>query len=291
MSEAAALSLRAGAEALAAPLPPLMAEASELAATVLLGEHGRRRPGTGDDFWQYRPAGPGDPARRIDWRRSARGDTPFVQDKEWQTAQSVMLWVDAAASMGFASAGQPAKADRARLLGLAAAILLVRAGERVGLASAELPPGAGRPALERIAARLGESHEGEHGAPDLSLAPPYGRALLISDFLGPLDAVEAALAQATDRHVRGVLLMVLDPEEEAFPFSGRTIFESMAGTQRHETLQAGDLRGRYLARLAERKARLQDLAALSGWQVSIHHTDRSAAQALLWIHQALGRRA
>ena len=34
-----------------------------LAATVMLGEHGRRRAGLGDEFWQYRPAHAGDSAR------------------------------------------------------------------------------------------------------------------------------------------------------------------------------------------------------------------------------------
>jgi hypothetical protein len=47
--------LRHGAERLAASLPPLLADAEHLASTVMLGEHGRRRPGMGDEFWQYRP--------------------------------------------------------------------------------------------------------------------------------------------------------------------------------------------------------------------------------------------
>ena len=48
--------LRAQAEALGATLPPLLAQAEHLAATVALGEHGRKRAGMGDDFWQYRAA-------------------------------------------------------------------------------------------------------------------------------------------------------------------------------------------------------------------------------------------
>ncbi len=56
--------------------------------------------------------------------------------------------------------------------------------------------------------------------------------------------------------MKGALVQILDPQEEAFPFDGRTIFESVGGTLRHETLKAGDLRDRYLERLSERKARL-----------------------------------
>ena len=115
-------SLRPRAEQEAAHLPPLLARAEQLAGAVLLGEHGRRRAGLGDDFWQYRPMRPGDSRRMIDWRRSARSDAQFVREKEWQIAQSVQLWVDPAASMRFASGpALPEKADRARLVALAAA--------------------------------------------------------------------------------------------------------------------------------------------------------------------------
>jgi uncharacterized protein (DUF58 family) len=85
-------------------------------------------------------------------------------------------------------------------------------------------------------------------------------------------------------------LQVLDPVEEAFPFDGRTVFESMGGGLRHETLEAGALRDRYLHRLAERKARLAELAALTGWQCLCHHTRDSAQAALMWLYGALERR-
>jgi len=87
--------------------------------------------------------------------------------------------------------------------------------------------------------------------------------------------------------VRGVLLHVLDPAEEAFPFRGRTVFESMGGTIEHETLKAADLKERYLDRLAARKAELQHLCSVAGWQYGLHHTDSSAQAGLLWIWRAL----
>lgn len=286
------LALRSRAETLAAPLPALLAEAEHLATTVLLGEHGRRRAGTGDTFWQYRPAQPHDAARSIDWRRSARSDANFVQDKEWQIAQSVILWVDQAASMAFSSdANLPSKAARARTLGLACAILLIRGGERVGLTGLRLPPRRGEAQLMQMAQLLSQQDDTDYGAPEAQGMLPHSRALFISDFLGDLQPVEDALLRAADRGVRGALLQVLDPQEEAFPFDGRTIFESMSGSLRHETLKAGDLRARYLDRLAERKDRLQHLARTTGWQFQTHHTGQSAANALLWLYNALERRA
>lgn len=285
------LTLRSNAEGLAAPFPALLAEAEHLANTVLLGDHGRRRAGMGDTFWQYRPAQDYDEARRIDWRRSARSDQAFVQDKEWQIAQSVVLWIDPAASMRFTSnAAHPTKADRARTIGLAAAILLIRGGERVGLTGLRLPAKRGEAQLQQMAQILSEDSEADYGTPDAQGLLPHSRALFISDFLGDLAPVETALAKAADRGMHGALCQILDQQEEAFPFDGRTIFESIGGTVSHETLKAGDLRDRYLQRLSERKARLKELARISGWQFTTHNTNTPATNALLWLYQALEKR-
>ncbi len=294
MSEAAPHSarpagLRRSAEALASTLPPLMADARHLAATVQLGEHGRRLSGMGDEFWQYRPAHAGDEARLIDWRRSGRADAQFVREKEWQAAQSVHLWVDDARSMEFTGdAKRQAKADRARLLALALAVLLIRAGERVGLADPIAPPRSGEVQLLRLAqAFTRAAGEADFGAPEARAILPGSRAVFLSDFMGDPAAVEKALGRAADKGVTGVLMQVLDPVEEAFPFDGRTIFESMAGTVSHETRKAGDLRARYQERLAERKDRLARLARQAGWLFTTHHTGDAAQGALLWLYAAL----
>lgn len=282
--------LRERAETQASSLPPLLARAEHLAGTVLLGDHGRRRSGLGDDFWQYRPAQQGDPARWIDWRRSARSDDRYVREREWQIAQSVMLWVDQAASMRFSSDRKfPEKCERARLLALATAILLIRGGERVGLTGTLLPPRRARNQILRLAEFFSVSNTGDYGVPEHRAMIPNARALFVSDYMGDMAEVELALTKAADRGIRGVILQILDPSEEAFPFHGRTIFQSVGGTLQHETLKANDLRDRYLTRLAERKERLQSLCRVTGWQYQLHHTDNSAQSALLTIYQALDR--
>lgn len=280
--------LRTRAEALGQSLPPLLAEAEMLASTVMLGEHGRRRAGMGDEFWQYRPAHTGDSARMVDWRRSARSDAHFVREREWQAAQSVTIWVDQGRSMGFSGAkGRAAKSDRAKLLALALSVLLLRGGERVGLAGL-VQPRSGRAQLLRLAERLADDSAGaEYAAPQTEGMVSHGRGVFLSDFLGDLQGIEAGLARAADRGVKGCLIQVLDPAEEEFPFDGRTIFESMGGSLRHETQQAGELRAKYLARLAERKDRLSVLARSVGWHFTTHHTGSPAQSALLWAYLAL----
>ena len=278
---------RARAETEAARLPALLARAEHLAGTVLLGEHGRRRPGMGDDFWQYRPMQPGDELRMIDWRRSARSDTQFLRQREWQIAQSVTIWVDGAASMRFASSADvPRKADRARLMALAIAILLNRAGERTGLAGTDVPPRRGEAQIERLALALARDSDEDYGAPQTRGMMSHGRALFLSDFLGDIGAVRDALTEAADRGVQGVVYQILDPAEESFPYRGRTIFESVGGTLAHETLKASELRARYLDRLARRKDELERLCATTGWLFATHHTSQTAQSALLWLYNA-----
>lgn len=289
--------LRERAEDLGAGFPALMAGAEHLAAAVLPGAHGRRRAGMGDEFWQYRAATPSDGAGRIDWRRSARSDAHFVRETEWQAAQAVTLWVDQSAAMAFS--GAPArmpKAARAQLLAMALAVLLIRAGERVGLLSdaLSLPPRSGRAQLEPLGmALLASGSAGDYGAPGIAALPAHSRAVFLSDFLGPMEPIEAAVARAADQGVRGVLMQILDPVEEAFPYDGRAIFESMTGALRHETLRAGDLRARYAERLAARRGALEALARRTGWQFGLHRTDATAAAGLMWLWHALapdGRR-
>ncbi|MEY3552117.1 MAG: hypothetical protein RL735_465, partial [Pseudomonadota bacterium] len=119
---------------LARRLPSLLVAAKEVAATVMHGVHGRRRAGTGETFWQFRPFVFGESSNRIDWRRSARDDRLYVREREWEAAHTVWIWCDRSPSMGYVSglALQP-KIDRGLVLGLALADLLVRGGERVGI--------------------------------------------------------------------------------------------------------------------------------------------------------------
>jgi uncharacterized protein (DUF58 family) len=283
--------LRHRSEAVASSLPVLMADAQHLAATILVGEHGRKRAGTGDEFWQYRQAEAGDAHRSIDWRRSALSDTHFVRQTEWQAAQSVMLGVDDAQSMTFSGGkDRPSKLRRAQTLAMALAVLAVRGGERVGLIHLSEPPRGGEGQLIKLAAALMDPEDaGDYGAPKPRVMPMGSRAVFFSDFLGDPAPVEKALTQAADRGVKGALVQILDPDEEAFPFDGRTVFESMSGAVRFETLKAKGLREAYLERLAARKARLQDVARRTGWRYHCHHTDKLAEPTLLWLYRALER--
>src|SRR5208282_844318 len=124
-------SIRQDAAALSARLPSLVVAARKVAQTVRHGVHGRRRAGSGETFWQFRPFVSGEPAARVDWRRSAREAHAFVREREWEAAHTLWLWFDRSPSMDFGSDLAPAtKLDRAAVLTLALADLAVRGGER-----------------------------------------------------------------------------------------------------------------------------------------------------------------
>ncbi len=184
------------ARALAARLPDLLVAARRIAANVMLGVHGRRHPGPGETFWQFRPYVAGEPARQIDWRRSARDDHLFVREREWEASQTVWLWVDLSPSMDFRSRlSETTKLDRAVILMLALADMLGRGGERVGMPGLA-EPRIGRDAAERLAevlAHAGSSPTSGRG----SIA--FGRfsdVVVLSDFLAEAEVDARAPARA-----------------------------------------------------------------------------------------------
>lgn len=289
-----ATSLRKKSEGLVSSLPGLLAAADQLAASIQTGEHGRRRSGLGDEFWQYRQAVSGDSLRDIDWRRSARSDAHFVRQKEWQAMQKVSLWADSSQSMKFTSSNNhPSKLARAQVLVLAIAILLQRGGERISLLGENIPPSSGKDVVVRIANALvsNENSMDEFGKVSGNDVSKNSQVVLISDFLGDVGPTQDLLTMAQGAGVKGALVQVLDPQEVAFPFEGRNVFESPLGHTRHETLKARGLRQKYLERLLERQELLREMARVSGWQFATHQSDAPPMPILLWLFRAISEAA
>jgi len=290
--------LRRDAEKVGGALPPLLAQAEHLAASVSMGFHGRRRAGHGENFWQYRQAVPGDARSTVDWRRSGKSDQQFIREMEWEAAQTVSVWVDDAQSMDYRDSDDfraRTKFERAALLALAVSVLLIKAGERVALMgtdAAQARPG--RAQLNRMALALGTERgdvRPDYGTPPGDRMTRGGRTVFFSDFLGDLDALTPVLAHAADQGVRGCFVQILDETEEVFPFDGRMIFQSMGGSTEFETQRARALRTAYTERLAAHRARLRELGRHLGWRTLFHHTSKPPRSALLWLYMALGERA
>ncbi len=275
-------------QTLAATLPPLLVAAERVAATVWQGVHGRRRVGQGDAFWQFRPYVAGDPPQRIDWKQSAKSDGVYVRQSEWEAAQSVWLWRDGSASMNFRSnAGLPSKRERADVLLMAVAALLARGGEHLALLDAGEPPGTGRPALLRLAAALAWRAPETASLPTTTALPRYARVVLMGDFLAPLDDIRGLVARLTAAGVRGHLVHIVDPAEEALPYAGRVRF---AGAEAEGDIVFGrveSVREEYRARFAAHRSGLHAIVRTLGWTLLAHHTDQPPATALMSLFFAL----
>ncbi|MCH8183019.1 MAG: DUF58 domain-containing protein [Proteobacteria bacterium] len=288
--------VRQSAEALASTLPPLLVAAIRVASAVAQGVHGRRRVGVGETFWQFRQYMPGDTANRIDWRQSAKSQRVYIRETEWEAAQSVWLWRDNSPSMHYRSPGTAqTKAERATLLLLATAALLVRGGEHIALLGRERIARSGRGALDRMTMSLiadGDqpaAHDGASGLPGPARLPRYSHVVLLSDFLTPFDEIEALVRRHAAQGIVGHLVQILDPAEEDLPFSGRTRFEGMEQEGVITVGRAETLRKDYQARLAALRASLTDLAHSVGWTFTGHRTSLPPQPALLSLYGAFAQ--
>ena len=283
--------LREHAERLAAAWPPLLIKAERIADTIVIGVHGRRKSGAGEDFWQYRPYSPGDPAAGIDWRKSARSDRILVRENEWAATNTLYLWVARNPGMDYRSnASQVTKYDRAALIAATLAVLAVKAGERVALIDSPFPPDQSRNALVRLAHWLGSTSPDDEAAalPPADFARRHASLVMIGDFLRPVDEIAARLRLIADAGIKGHLVQVLDPAEETFPFAGRTEFHEFSGPARLLAGRAENLRSAYVERLASHREAIEQLTRRLGWNFMRHDTARPVHAIILALYALIG---
>ncbi len=282
-----AVDLLAPSRRQAALMPDLITQARHIAGSVINGWHGRRKRGTGDNFWQFRPYAQGDMLSRIDWRRSARDDHTYMRDREWETAHTIWLWCDPSPSMLYQSRFSPvSKQHRALVLTLALAELFSRSGERIAYPDV-LPPLLARNGAERLATALLQT--GSLAAqPDLQPLQRFNELVLISDFLQPADILSAKLDQIARRGIRAHLIAVADPAEADFPFSGRTEFRDPVSGQILVAGRAQNYAEDYRRLYQAQREFLRETCTRFGWSFITSATDKPAAQALTTLHGFLG---
>ncbi len=274
------------AESLAAALPPLMVRAEHLASALTLGMHGRRKAGIGQSFWQYHHYRPGDPSTAIDWRQSAKSEHLYVREREWEAAQSVWLWRDGSPSMRFGSSAEQ-KIERASLLALALGVLLVRGGERIALFGEREPPANSRAAYRRIGFALAERAPSDNPLPPDVPLPRNAQFVWFSDFLSSLEDIEHTVRRLTRSNAGGRLVHIIDPAEEDFPFSGRTRFETVSGSENHTLGRAESVAGEYRVRFKAHAEAVALLARKLGWNYTSHRIDRPPQAALVTLYADL----
>lgn len=290
-----AITATALADDLAGRLPALLVAAERIAHAVGQGSHARRRAGQGDEFWQYRPATQGEAASAIDWRQSARGDRAFVREREAQTPHTICIWCDNSASMRWHSEQRlPPKAERAFVLALASAAMLLRQGEQIRLLATNptTPPLRlhGHRALEQMAHALLAALRHAPDTPDLPLTaaiPARSRVLLFGDGLYPPAQLEAFLRQLATRQATATLVETLDPAETTLPYSGPTRFTGVEDDTARLLYGSPTLQQDYTVIWQRHQAQLRALCTAAGSPPVVHMTDQPPLAALMALHTVL----
>jgi uncharacterized protein (DUF58 family) len=273
---------------LAATMPRLILEARRVAASVIHGLHGRRRAGPGENFWQYRRFVSGEPASRVDWRRSARDDNLYVREQEWEAAHTVWIWPDRSPSMTFVSQlAVDSKLERVLVATFALAEVLVEGGERVGIPGL-MRPSANRNVVDKMAQAILHDATARSSLPPSFAPSPLAEIVVLSDLWSPIAEVQRTIAQLSASGAHGHVVQVVDPAEETFPFSGRVEFVEPEGAGAVTAGRAETWKTDFETRVARHRAAIRAETDRLGWTFAIHRTDRPASELLLFLHSRMG---
>ncbi|MBX3158949.1 MAG: DUF58 domain-containing protein [Deltaproteobacteria bacterium] len=204
------------------------------------GDRRSRVRGKGLDIADFRPYTPGDDLRLVDWNVFARLQAVLVKLFHEDRDISVLLVIDASASMGF---GTPRKIDHAGELAACLAFLALRARERVRISVAAATRQASRMArgdhlgaLLQIVDALDDVEPA--GAADLpktlAIELERGRTdhgLLITDLLVEEEVREATLRRLAAVSKRAILLHTLGDSELAPDLDDGILIDAETGEE------------------------------------------------------------
>lgn len=279
------------AEHLASGFPGLLVEAQKIASSFRRGGHGRKRPGAGEAFWQFRDYQSGDARRDIDWRQSAKRDAVYVRQREWEIVQGVWLYRDASASMSFRSFEKYLyKKDYAEVLLLALAMVLLDGGEQVGLIGADMAPQSHAGAIERVYECLAQQNNLTEMPRTI---PSHAYAVLMSDFYYPPDDLRVFCEKLAYRGIKGQMVQVYDEAEQALPYSGRVKFEDIENPTGTPLViaQVESVRAQYAEKYQAHRAELAEIARGIGWGFKAVATAEAPEQVLSAIYDDLSQGA
>jgi uncharacterized protein (DUF58 family) len=270
----------------------------ELAARLIVeglrsGQHRSPFHGFTAEFSQHRPYRPGDDLKYLDWKILARTDRLYSRQFREATSMSVMLVVDASASMDFPDTGATAvsKFRYASIVAASLAYLIVNQGDTAGLMTMTgdrftyLPTRGGRPHLRLLLGQLARLEP--HGSWQLDKAISRGAELLkrrgvivvISDFYDATDVTFRELRRVARRGHDVAMLQVISRPELAFPYAADLEFEDLESGERR-IVDAGSTAPRYRAAVGDFLARCRAQAHRDGIDYALMPTDVAPEQAL-----------
>jgi uncharacterized protein (DUF58 family) len=260
------------------------------------GDYASPFRGQGLEFHEVREYRFGDDIRSIDWRVTARTDKPYVKVFTEERERTVILCIDANATMRFGTRGTFKSVQAAR----AAALLGWQANssnDRVGcIVFGDVPegmqffmPARSRRALWQTLKLLSDTTTGAHNIPveqEAALkylervAPTRALLLIISDFQHATEAIEKRLGNLR-RTCDVVLIAVNDPADREIPAMETVIFTDDAGNKLILDTDSRIGREAYRRQWFENRKRLEDMAARRKIGIVDLHTNEDVYTDLL----------
>jgi len=265
----------------------------ELAARLIVegsrsGHHRSPFHGFSNEFSQYRAYRPGDDLKYLDWKLLARTDRLYTRQFRETTNMSVVLVVDASASMAY---GEPTKFRYATIMAAALAHLIINQGDAVGLMTMQgeklvwVPARGGRAHLRLLLAQLEKLTPSATWDPvrvvtrAADLLRRRGVILAISDFYDHEDATRVELRRVVKRGHDVAVLQIVSRDEVELPFTSDVEFEDLESGAR-VVVDARAARGSYRDQMAAFLERWRTGSRRDGLDYALVTTDQKPSDAL-----------
>ena len=274
--------MRLKAEELSNKIPSLYVKADRIANTIWEGMHNRNKDGLGDNFWQFRKYEYGDPAHLIDWKKTAKSNETFIQEKELQTLQNFVIWRDTSKSMNFRSAESiDTKLYRANLFTLALTIILSKSGENIVLNGLKSKLLKGGNAVNFVSNQINEKVTDSYkSSPNVNEIKNNSDVILIGDFLNNIIETEKTIKELSNRGINGIIIQILDPAERFFPYKGRINFNGLEGEQNILIGKAESVRNDYKKAIKIHIEKLEKLITSYSWKYILDNSEQDASISL-----------
>ena len=284
--------MRKIAENIAATLPNLVLNANKIAESVWAGIYSKKKTGPGEAFWQFRKYEQGDPAHLIDWRKTAKTNEAYIQERELETIQNIVLWRDTSDSMNYCSnKNYEKKIDRANLIILALSIILSKSGENISLNGHEEKSMRGKLAVDFIAQEIYKNADNAYReSPSINNIKNNSLVILVGDFLTPLSKLEEDIKKLVNKNIHAVFIHIFDPSEKSLPYKGRVNFKS----EEHKTsVMIGNvesIKNDYLEKFNTHYNKFKEIIHSYSWNYISHGTNKSATDTVRKIYHLISNK-
>lgn len=194
------------------------------------------------EFAEHREYVPGDDLRYVDWKVFGKSDRIYLKQYEEETNFACYILLDTSESMAYKSEqAAVSKLEYGQYVAAALSYLILQQQDAVGLATYDsavrtfVRAGSHPSHLKQLCHTLDKSP----AAGESSMGPIFhdlaerirkrGLVVIISDLFDDLTSLMMGLKHLRHRRHEVVVMQVIDPAEQDFPFQDATLFKGLEG--------------------------------------------------------------